>query len=164
MGMLVVGISDLKVATPPDTLITYALGSCVGICLLDANAKVAGLSHIMLPSSSLAPADRNVFKFADTAIPDLVKKMEIKGAMRSRLKAKIAGGAQMFEMQGGAGGNNSTWNIGQRNVTAVIDTLRRLSIPILAQDVLANYGRTVSFDPTTGMMTVKALNKNVKTL
>jgi chemotaxis protein CheD len=163
MGQLVVGISDLKIARPPDTLITYALGSCVGICLLDANTHVAGLSHIMLPTSSLAPGDKNVFKFADTAIPDLVKKMAQMGASPSRLKAKIAGGAQMFEIQGGMGGG-STWNIGQRNVQAVTETLRKMNIPILAQDVLANYGRTVSFDPATGAMTVRALNKGIKTL
>lgn len=162
MGMLVIGISDLKIATPPDTLITYALGSCVGICLLDATAKVAGLSHIMLPSSTIAPGDQNPYKFADTAIPDLVRRMEMKGAVRARIKAKIAGGAQMFAMQNASGGTN--WNIGQRNVAAVVDVLGKLRIPILARDVLENYGRTVSFDPETGVMTVKSLSKNVKLL
>lgn len=163
MGALVVGISDLKIATPPDTLITYALGSCVGICLLDAAVHVAGMSHIMLPTSTLAPGDKNVFKFADTAIPDLVKRMEMKGANRTRMKAKIAGGAQMFEIQGTAAGG-TTWNIGQRNVNAVVEMLGKLRIPIIARDVLENYGRTVSFDPVTGTMTVKSLNKNIKSL
>lgn len=158
--MLIVGISDLKIATPPDTLITYALGSCVGICLLDAAVHVAGLSHIMLPSSSISPNDVNIAKFANTAIPDLVRRMEQKGAMRARIRAKIAGGAQMFEMQG-AGSN---WQIGQRNVAAVQETLRQLHIPIVAQDVLENYGRTVSFDPATGEMMVKSLSKNIKHL
>lgn len=163
MGTLVVGISDLKIAQPPDTLITYALGSCVGICLLDSAVQVAGLSHIMLPTISVSPGDRNVFKFADTAIPDLVRRMEQKGAVRSRMKAKIAGGAQMFEIQGTAK-NNSTWQIGQRNVASVTDTLRKLGIPIIVQDVLKNYGRTVSFNPATGIMTVKALNQGIKEL
>lgn len=159
MGALVVGISDTKIALPPDTLITFALGSCVGICMLDPAAKIAGLSHIMLPTRSVAPNDRNVFKFADTALPDLVQKMEQKGALRSRLRAKIAGGAQMFGDQGSSA--NPMWQIGQRNVTAVVETLRGLNIPIVAQDVLKNYGRTVSFDPATGIMTVRALNKSV---
>lgn len=163
MGSLVIGISDLKIAKPPDTLITYALGSCVGICLLDASVHVAGLSHIMLPTNSVAPGDRNIYKFADTAIPELVRLMEQKGANRARIKAKIAGGAQMFEIHQN-GSNSSTWQIGQRNVAAVTNMLRQLRIPILAQDVLENYGRTVSFDPESGIMTVKSLNKSVKQL
>ena len=162
MSMLVVGISDLKVALPPDTVITYALGSCVGICLLDPVKHVGGLAHIMLPQSSLSPRDSNVAKFADTAIPELIKQMERRGAARIRLKAKIAGGAQMFDVQGA--GNNPTWQIGQRNVTAVTEALKRLNIPILAKDVLENYGRTVSFDPSTGIMSVKAINRPVKDL
>lgn len=163
MGQLVVGISDLKIALPPDTLITYALGSCVGICLYDPVTHVSGLSHIMLPTASVAPGDANVFKFADTAIPDLVKRMEQKGAARGRLKAKIAGGAQMFEVKGASAGN-AMWQIGQRNVASVIEILRKINIPIIAQDVLLNYGRTVSFDPSTGIMAIKALNRPPKEL
>lgn len=159
MGTLVVGISDLKVAKLPDKLITYALGSCVGICLLDATTRVAGLSHIMLPNSTAAPNDRNIYKYADTAIPELVRLMEKQGASRARLKAKIAGGAQMFDVPGGG----NTWNIGQRNVTAVVEALGKVRIPILAKDVLENYGRTVTFDPSTGIMTVNSVNRSVKT-
>ena len=156
MGQLIVGISDLKIALPPDTLITYALGSCVGICLLDPVARVGGLSHIMLPDSATVPADKNVCKFADTAIPELLLQMELRGAMRIRMAAKIAGGAQMF---GSENSPNPMWQIGRRNVTAVLEALRKLNIPVIAQDVLANYGRTVSFDPTSGVMQVKSLSK-----
>lgn len=162
MGQLVIGISDLKVALPPDTLITYALGSCVGICLLDPLSHVGGLSHIMLPDSKMSPNDRNVMKFADTAIPELIRQMEKRGASRTRLNAKIAGGAQMFEMKGNP--QNNTWNIGQRNVDAVVNALKRVNITIIARDVLENYGRTVSFDPSTGIMSVKALNRALKNL
>ena len=164
MAVLTVGISDLKLALPPDTLITYALGSCVGICLLDPTAKVGGLSHIMLPSSANSPNDKNVMKFADTAIPSLIKKMEQKGSSRARIKAKIAGGAQMFGTPSSGDPANEMWQIGQRNVAAVTTMLQRLNIPIIAKDVLANYGRTVLFDPATGIMTVKSLNKTLKEL
>lgn len=163
MGMLVVGISDMKIAVPPDTVITYALGSCVGTCLYDAQKKIAGLSHIMLPEGKSIPNDANVAKFADTALPELIKRMEKMGASRARLKAKIAGGAQMFDM-GGSSGNSAMWQIGQRNVTAVKAMLQKLGIPIVAQDVLLDYGRTVSFDPATGIVTVKAINKPTKEL
>ncbi len=180
MAEFVVGISDLKLARPPDTLITYALGSCVGICLLDPMTRVGGLSHIMLPSSSVAPGDKNIMKFADTAIPDLIRKMEAMGCKRARIKAKIAGGAQMFGVTGkpaappgaarpgGAATTTSSadaiWQIGQRNVQSVMSVLGKLGIPIIAKDVLEDYGRTVVFDPATGIMTVKALNKTVKQL
>jgi len=163
MGQLVIGISDLKVAKPPDTLITYALGSCVGICLLDATVHVAGMSHIMLPDSTLSPGDKNVMKFADTAIPELVRQMEKLGANRSRMKAKIAGGAQMFEVKGAAN-TNFAWQVGQRNVAAVQKALGALRIPIIAQDILENYGRTTTFDPSSGVMGIKALNRPVKNL
>jgi chemotaxis protein CheD len=162
MGQLIVGISDLKVALPPDTVITYALGSCVGICLYDSVSKVAGLSHIMLPDSTMSPNDRNVMKFADTAIPELIRQMERRGASAARMKAKIAGGAQMFEVKSGT--QNSTWQIGQRNVNAVVGALQKARIAIIAKDVLENYGRTVSFDPVNGIMTVRALNKSIKEL
>jgi chemotaxis protein CheD len=165
MAQLTVGISDLKLAVPPDTLITYALGSCVGICLLDPVTRVAGLSHIMLPISTASPGDKNIFKYADTAIPDLIRKMEQKGAVRARIKAKIAGGAQMFGAgKVGGGGNDEIWQIGQRNVAAVTAMLAKLKIPIIAKDILADYGRTVAFDPATGIMTVRAINRSIKEL
>jgi len=166
MGTIIVGISDLKLATPPDTLVTYALGSCVGICLLDPVTRIGGLAHIMLPSIKVSPGDTNIMKFADTAIPEMVKKMEQLGAFRSRMTAKIAGGAQMFGSPALASTSNPSdiWQIGQRNVAAVVATLQALAIPIVAKDVLENYGRTVLFDPATGIMTVKALNKTVKEL
>lgn len=166
MGAVIVGISDLKLAKPPDTLVTYALGSCVGICMLDPMTRVGGLAHIMLPTIKVSPGDKNIMKFADTAIPDLVRRMEMQGAFRGHLTAKIAGGAQMFGSTSSASSNgaNDIWQIGQRNVTAVIATLQAMSIPIVAKDVLQNYGRTVLFDPATGIMTVKALNKTIKEL
>lgn len=151
-----VGISDLNVVKPPDVLVTYALGSCVGICLYDPLTHIAGLSHIMLPSSKLATnMTGGEMKFADTAIPMLIKKMEKMGASQARIKAKIAGGAQMFASIS----NSSIANIGQRNVVAVKATLSQLRIPILAEDTGKNYGRTLYFDGETGMMKIKSVNR-----
>lgn len=162
MGSITVGISDLKIAAPPDTLVTYALGSCVGICLLDPVTHIGGLSHIMLPESSAVSGDKSVYKYADTAVPDLVRKMEARGASRMRMKAKIAGGAQMFQVQNSTA--NSMWQIGQRNVAAVKSILMKLNIPLIAQDVLLDYGRSVFFNPASGVMTVKSINKPTKEL
>ena len=152
---ITVGISDLNATKAPGVLVTYALGSCVGICLYDPMAKVAGLSHIMLPSGAqMAASGNQAYKFADTAIVLLIKKMEALGARTIRMKAKIAGGAQMF-----AGGSNSNLaNIGQRNVIAVKNELARLRIPIIAEDTGKNYGRTLYLDANDGSMRIKSVN------
>lgn len=154
--IITVGISDLNVVKAPGVLVTYALGSCVGIALYDPLAHVAGLSHIMLPSSlQMASAANQVMKFADTAIPVLLKKMESYGASHFRIKAKIAGGAQMF-----SGINNSSLaNIGQRNVIAVKEELRRANIQIIAEDTGKDYGRTLYLDADDGSMRIKSVNR-----
>jgi len=153
---ITVGISDLNTAHSPDILVTYALGSCIGICLYDATAKLAGLSHIMLPSVSAAPnVAHQPMKFADTAIELLIRKMESEGARRVLLKAKIAGGAQMF-----SGMSNTTIaNIGLRNAQAVKMELLRQRITILAEDTGKNYGRTLYLNAADGSMTIKSATK-----
>lgn len=157
MSQITVGISDLNICRAPDTLVTYALGSCVGICLFDPMKKMAGLSHIMLPASQgfSATGGKEVMKFADTAIPLLVKKLEAAGCMRGRFQCKIAGGAQMF-----AGVNNSSLaNIGARNVQAVKQALGALRIPIMAEDTGKNYGRTLYLTAEDGVMRIKSVSK-----
>ena len=159
MGNVTVGISDLKVCRKPDVLVTYALGSCVGICLTDGMTGVGGLSHIMLPDSTASSTGAQTpMRFADTAIPMLIRQVTALGANRSRLRAKIAGGAVMFAT------NSDKFNIGERNVKAVKDALRKEGIPIIAEDTGLNYGRTVFFYPETGIMEVKAAAMGVKQL
>lgn len=154
---VIVGISDMNVVRKPESLVTYALGSCVGICLYDRTSGVAGLSHVLLPDSTMCPNDRNVMKFADTAVKTLIERMERAGAHRVRLTAKIAGGARLF-------GNAEGIQIGERNVVAVKEQLSRFSIPILAEDTGLNYGRTVEFCAEDGAMNVKTALKGTKTL
>lgn len=157
--LLVVGISDYKLARCPNVFVTYALGSCVGICLYDKQTRVGGLSHIMLPESTMFNQnDINRMKFADTAIVDLVQELARLGADRRRLTAKIAGGAQMFEVQQGS----LVGTIGERNIESVKKTLQGLRIPILAEDTGLNYGRTVYFDLDTGIMKVQSLNRSIR--
>lgn len=150
-----VGISELNIVKAPDVLVTYALGSCVGICLYDMATRIGGMSHIMLPSSQLSTRSDNVLKFADTAIVELVKGMENMGAKRTRIVAKIVGGAQMFA----AISATSIANIGQRNTIAVRETLAALRIPIIGEDVGSNYGRTLYFYADDGHVVIKSANK-----
>lgn len=152
-----VGIADLNVVRSPDQLVTYALGSCVGICLFDPNVKVAGLSHILLPTSSQIPGNNTPMKFADTAIPMLIKKMQTMGCNPSRMQAKIAGGAQMFA----SSGNAAIANIGARNVQAVKATLQQMRIPIIIEDTGANFGRTLFFSPDTFKMSIRSPKRAV---
>lgn len=94
-----VGIADLNFVLPPGTIITIGLGSCVGIALYDSTKKIAGLSHIMLPDSTQFKNNNTPMKFADTAIPILIDKLIEAGCLKSSLKAKIAGGASMFNFK-----------------------------------------------------------------
>ena len=158
--MIKVGMADLNICIPPDKITTLGLGSCVGIALRDPQTGIGGLAHIMLPDSQAIRNNSNVPKFADTGIEDLVKRIVAKGANRSRLVSKIAGGAQMFAMQT----NSDMVRIGERNVEASKKKLKEMRIPILAEDCGLNYGRTVIFDPATGDFVIRAVGKPEKTI
>ncbi len=153
-----VGIADMNVVLPPDAIMTIGLGSCVGIAIRDKTSKIGGLVHIMLPSSLEVKSNANIAKFADTGIPELVKRLEAKGAMRSRMVAKIAGGARMFAFQS----KSELSAVGERNVEATKKVLAELRIPIIAEDTGENYGRTVTFFPETGDYEIKAVGKPLK--
>ena len=148
---LIVGISDWKVGRGDDIIVTYALGSCIGTCLYDKLSGIAGLSHIMLPdSTAIIDGNQTRMKFADTALPDMVERMKAMGASPLNLRAKIAGGAVMFQTA------NSRFNIGERNIQAVKAALAKLRIPILAEDVGLNYGRTMTFWAENGAVEISS--------
>ena len=150
---ITVGIADMKMAQGGGMLITYALGSCIGICLYDQKIKLAALIHIMLPLN-MGPGRKNTMKYADTGIRETLKMMEAKGASRSRITAKIAGGAKMFEISGGNLGN-----IGQRNIESVHMHLKREGIQLLKEDVGGSVARTLLFDPATGQACVRCYGR-----
>lgn len=156
--MLVVGISDVKMTKAPGVIVTYALGSCIGICFYDQAARLGALLHIMLPD---APAKiDNVFKYADSGIAETVRKLESMGANRSRLTAKIAGGAQMFQVPG----DSQLGNIGKRNSDSVKMSLLRMRIPVLKADVGGTFARTVEFDTSTGIAKIRTYGQPDKEL
>ena len=158
-GLIKVGMADLNVAHLTGVLKTTGLGSCVGVTLYDAKTKVAGMAHVMLPSSDIAKeGNLNIAKYADTAIPDMISKMEKLGGVVSRMEAKMAGGAQMFAFSN----NSDTMRIGPRNVDACKEMLARYRIPIRAEDTGANFGRTIEFDAATGIFVVRSVQHGVK--
>lgn len=158
--LIKVGMADLKAGKNPDSIISYGLGSCVGIAFYDAQAKVGGLAHIMLPDSTQARASDNHAKFADTAIPVLLEEVIRLGALKNRIVAKIAGGSQMFSFAQAT----DIMRIGDRNVGAVREVLKALSIKIVAEDVGGNYGRTVELMLATGIYCIKTVNKGENNL
>ncbi len=160
MSMIKVGMADLKVAVFPDSLTTLGLGSCIGICLFDATSKVAGMAHIMLPSSQAIKQNSNKAKFADTAIVELISQMKTKGASAARLKAKIAGGAQMFAFSSAS----DSMKIGERNAEAVREKLQSLSIPILVDETGGSVGRTIEFYSDGGKLLIKTAGAPSKEL
>lgn len=140
----------MKMAQKEGMLITYALGSCIGICLHDPIQKIGALIHIMLPLNMEA-GRKNTMKYADTGIRETLKMMESKGAQRSRITAKIAGGAKMFDVGSGAIGN-----IGQRNIESVRMTLKREGIKLLKEDVGGSTARTLLFDVASGLGCIRS--------
>ena len=148
---LTVGIADMKIAQREGVLITYALGSCIGICFHDPVTKIGALLHIMLPLNMEA-GRKNTMKYADTGIRETLRQMESKGASRARITAKIAGGAKMFEVSG----SNGLGNIGQRNIESVKATLRRGNIRLLAEHTGGTVARTLLFDVVTGQGCIRS--------
>ena len=153
-----VGIADMNIVHAPNTIRTSGLGSCVGVVLYDEMKKIAGLLHVMLPDSSLSRSDKlNAAKFADTGIYSLMEMLKAEGARPLSLKAKIAGGSQMFQF-----GSSDSIRIGPRNVEAVKKELARLSIPIMAEDTGGSSGRTIEFDPLTSLLSIRTVNSGTK--
>lgn len=156
-----VGMADWNIAAGGGVLKTTGLGSCVGLTLYDGTVRIAGMAHIMLPSSEIAREDGfNRAKYADTAVSDMVEKLTASGASIRRMVAKLAGGAQMFAFAG----HQDTMRIGPRNVEMCKMLLDQLGIPLIAEDTGANYGRTIEFDSDTGVLTVRSVQFGIKEL
>lgn len=156
--LIKVGLADYKTGKAPDSLITYGLGSCIGIAVYDKKTKIGGLAHIMLPEGNQAKPTENPAKFADKCLPLMIEELLSKGASKINMQAKIAGGAQMFAL------NKATdiMRIGERNEESVKATLKKLNIPIVASDTGGNYGRTVELFLESGQFKIKTINKGEK--
>jgi len=151
MREIIVGIADLRVSShPDDVMVTYALGSCVAVAVYDPVARVAGLLHFMLPSSSLnvSKAEENPSMFADTGIPFLSKSCYELGADKRRMVVKIAGGANII-------GEASFFRIGQKNLTVLRKILWRNGILVSGQDTGGTMNRTLRFHIQDGRVLVR---------
>ena len=155
MGLLVVDIADFAVSKDPDTtLITYSLGSCIGVSIWDPVARVGGMLHYMLTESSLSPdkAKSNPAMFCDTGVPRRFRSLYELGAAKKRLIVKVAGGSQLLD-------ENGTFNIGKRNYVALRKIFWKNSVMIDGEDVGGSISRTVRLEVASGHVTVKTRNQ-----
>ena len=160
MSEIVIGISDLKVSNNiNDVLVTYALGSCVGVTAYDPVVKVGGLLHFMLPESSLdmRKAVENPAMFADTGIPLLFKTCYELGAKKRRMIVKVAGGASILD-------DANFFRIGQKNVTAMKKLFWKNNVFIDGEDTGTNCNRTFSIHISTGKVFVRTAYNGAREL
>ncbi len=155
---LIVGIADMKIGKNPDaTLITYSLGSCIGITIYDPGVKVGGLLHYMLPDSQIdaEKAQKNPWMFADTGIPLFFKEAYKLGAEKRRMEVKVAGGSQILDESG-------FFNIGKRNYMALRKIFWVNNVLIHGEDVGGYVNRTLSVELSSGRVWVKTSGDGVK--
>ncbi|GGA39550.1 chemotaxis protein CheD [Paenibacillus physcomitrellae] len=156
-----VGMAEMGTVCSHGLIRTTGLGSCVGLTLFDPEMHLAGMAHVMLPSSDIAKeGSLNLAKYADTAIPALYQQLLQMGASARRLVAKMAGGSQMFAFAGGS----DTMRIGPRNVESCKVCLNELGIPLLGEDTGGNFGRTIELDCQTGILFIRSVQMGIKEL
>ncbi|HDS15372.1 MAG TPA: chemotaxis protein CheD [Proteobacteria bacterium] len=157
MSLVTVGIADLKVSNNlEDTLVTYSLGSCIGLAVYDPVARVGGLLHYMLPDSSIneEKAIKNPAMFANKGIPLLFKQCYGLGADKKRMIVKVAGGSQIMDDSG-------TFNIGKRNYAILRKIFWKNNVMIEAEDVGGACNRTMYFQIADGRINLKISKKGM---
>ena len=149
----IVKVADWAADRADAVIVTLGLGSCVAIMLYDPEARVGGMAHVLLPSKSLARDADNPAKFPETAVPLLITRLGALGGDRRRLIAKLAGGASMFASLMTPG----TLQMGERNIVAARDVLRRAGIPVMREAVGGGAGRSVRFFVADGRVEIRSV-------
>ena len=154
-----VKVADFAVSKGEGVISTIGLGSCVAIAIYDKQTRVGGMAHVLLPSEGLSRDKDNRAKFPGTAVPLLLEEMKKLGA-RGPFTAKIVGGSSMFGALLPSGGIN----MGERNVLSSRQALSEAGIPLAAQDVGGDYGRSVYFHLDDGRLLVRSLKSGDRAL
>ena len=150
------GMAEFKVLHNPSILEALGLGSCMVICLRDPKTKIAGLAHAMLPDSSKAKNRVNPLRFVDKGLDAMVSSMLALGCQKKDIKAKICGGAAIFQNV------PEISDVGALNIKATREKLGRMGIKIIAEDVGGNSGRSIWFDTETGDVVITRIHSATK--
>jgi chemotaxis protein CheD len=150
---LLVRVADLRIGVADDVLVTVGLGSCVAILLHDAEARIGGLAHVLLPSPALTRMDGNPAKFPQSAVARLLQLMTADGARRERITGRLAGGASMFTSLAPPG----TIQMGERNLVAARKALSSHGVPLIGEAVGGDFGRTVRLRVCDGRVEVSTV-------
>lgn len=143
-----VGMGEMQFGTSPDSvLVTYSLGSCVGVTVYDPVKRVGGMGHVMLPAGTVVNGDAG--KYAETCVPAMVEAMTIRGASRERLVVKIAGGAKIL----GIAINNGS-SIGTQNHNAVMKAIGAAGLRVASSDCGGDFGRTMKLFLDSGRVEI----------
>jgi chemotaxis protein CheD len=156
-----VGIGQLRVAEPPETLAVYGIGSCVVVFVHDGAGRRGALAHPLLPGEPprrLPPAARG--KYAPSAIRALAAELRGPSRRSPPLEAKVVGGAAMFQVNG----DDPLKSIGRRNLEAVLEALQEVDIPVVGQETGGAAGRSLIADPATGRLEVWTLRTDIRIL
>ncbi|HGE69216.1 TPA: chemotaxis protein CheD [Candidatus Poribacteria bacterium] len=153
-----IGISEMRVSNQPDdVLVTYSLGSCIGVTIYDPVARVGGMIHCMLPNSKIDIQKAQSFPcmFVDTGVPLLFNEAYRLGAQKNRIIVKVAGCSQILDDKG-------FFNIGERNYMTLRKLLWKNSVLITAEDIGGNDSRTLYLEIINGRVTVKSRDKRIE--
>jgi chemotaxis protein CheD len=154
---MIIGMAEWGVVHAPRKIATLGLGSCVGVVMWDRITKTGGMVHIVLPDSRGEPGLSRA-KFADTAIEGLLLEMLEAGAVKNAIVAKLAGGARMF----GSFAGSDILNVGERNAAGCRAFLKKLCVPVAAEDLGGTNGRTIELDTLDGSLEIKTIGSGVK--
>ena len=152
---LIVGMGEMLTSNDATAnIVTYSLGSCVGIVIYDPIAKVGGLLHAMLPDSTINQerAAKRPFMFVDTGLPAMFHAVYALGGLKHRLHIKMAGGAEFLD-------EKKVFNIGQRNVETTKAMLQRNGVSLAASETGGRESRTVRLDLSNGNFTLELPGK-----
>jgi len=157
-GLIEVSMAHMKIARAPAVMVTRGLGSCLGITLYDPVKKIGAMAHPMLPDIERAKIKSNPGRFVNSVINKMLEDLKSEGCLKSRLIAKLFGGAHMFSFIA----KDSILNIGEKNIDMAKELLKQYGIDILVEELGGSVGRTIELDLETGKVLVKTISRGQK--
>ncbi|MFO7930378.1 MAG: chemotaxis protein CheD [Thermodesulfobacteriota bacterium] len=157
MGLVVVDIADMRISdNPNDTLVTYSLGSCIGVAIYDPALRIGGMIHCMLPLSKVdrEKAKNRPYMFVDTGMQQMLTYLYEAGMRKARAVVNVAGGSQVLDSQG-------VFKIGERNFTVLRKILWKNGLLMHVQEVGGNRSRTIGLEMATGRFSIKSGGETV---